>query len=1393
MKKNKFVALILATCIVLGLPVSTVSAVPDLSDNTQISHYNLQEIDVPAPAAWGAVPSINQLIYHRQELSAFMHFGMNTFTNLEWGTGNERPSQFALANDFDAEGIVKALMDAGFKKLIITAKHHDGFCIWPSAYTEHSIKNSPYKNGQGDILAEVSAACTKYNMDMGLYLSPWDENAPSYGYYDKDGNPLLDASGNPRNGMTWAQVEELDELDYNEYYINQINEIAGNPKYGNNGRFVEWWMDGAKGSGADAQNYTSFDWYAAIQNNEGIAAGYEDDCLLFGAGAYTTVRWIGNELGYASNETWAKSQVNRVTNSINSNNVQEDTGYTKGLYNGNQWTVPECDARITPGWFYHPNDVPKTISALSEMYFRSVGHNSTLLLNFPPNRQGTLDAAVFTRLKEFGNTIKDTFDENFAASEIASISASSVRGNAIAYSPANVADGNDDTYWTMNDTETTGSITIDLGERKEFDVISIKEYIPLGQRVFSYSVEYKDGESEWRTFESGPTIGAHRLCRSVPVRGDKVRINIKGSYAVPVISEVGVYKASGGFEIKQELPSGIEFIDNVGFGRTGTWSTGTSGIGNTSMTSSTSGSTATFNFTGSKFWIVGNVGSSYGSAQISIDGGAPITFSGYAATSALSQRVYESPDLEYGLHEAKITVIGQSINLDGAYYLHNDKGMFEIEQGNYSVIAGEPINIKIKRIGNTSREETVNVVSEPGGAVQGQHYQDINVVLSFAAGESEKVVTIPTYISETQTGNLDFYLNLLSPSEGATLGFNASSKIVLRLFKSLLIDLLASVSSLQEGHYKAQNWNDFIAAKNAAQTIVNKQDVTVAEVDEAYDALLAAYKALVPQGVFTENDRFIFPSEPGVPKLLEAEFFELVPIATDKYVRLSNNSGASNGKEVNWFENGNKIKLYYYAEKAGYYTFTARFRSGRAAASPNAFVWEGENITSGDRSVYGPDAAPFRTVEFEVQITKPGLGIFYFVADHRAGPVIDKFDITLQPEYTLKGVLDSLSIAPINEGDASIQIPNVPNRFNLELIESSRPDVIDTDGKIYPQLAAVNVDLTFRLTYEGEWDTKTIRITVPPLTSNIARLAYRVTASNYHSAPYLPEYAVDGKTSTRWATQDSAMNGSWLQLEFNYPVTINKSVIKPLLGPNNYINKFNIEYWDYKADEWKIAYTGQNVGSVHTDNFPSVSSDKIRLFMVEASRPSIWEFELYYEPPTIVNMTVLPEKIAGSCAANINVKLPDESCNGASLYLMDGDSKIGSGTVSGDNGTLKLTSAPNVSGKYKIVAMLNGETVGEGIVEIIAYDANIWNAEAVDIGGKLAIKFGYTPSTKNGTFDGRVTVDGTPMSNTSIIENTVIIEDVDFADLKGGEVIVIRDVKYIDLFPSYSFTFKIVV
>ncbi|MDE6957587.1 MAG: alpha-L-fucosidase, partial [Lachnospiraceae bacterium] len=290
MKKKKVLALFLAGIMTVSGAFTGQPSVR-ASENGYVADNQLSENGTAAPATWGALPNANQYQYQKEELAAFCHFGPNTFNEIEWGEnyGSRTPDEiFTLEEDFDADTMVKTLKEAGFKKLIVTAKHHDGFCIWASDYTTYDVAETSYKDGNGDILAEISAACTAYDMDMGLYLSPWDIHEPSYGYKDANGNPT---------------TAENDVLDYNDYYAGQLDEILGDDKYGNAGHFNEIWMDGAKGSGANAQEYDFARWNEVIQSHEGKAAGYEADCLMFQAEEFTTVQWIGNESGSANEAT----------------------------------------------------------------------------------------------------------------------------------------------------------------------------------------------------------------------------------------------------------------------------------------------------------------------------------------------------------------------------------------------------------------------------------------------------------------------------------------------------------------------------------------------------------------------------------------------------------------------------------------------------------------------------------------------------------------------------------------------------------------------------------------------------------------------------------------------------------------------------------------------------------------------------------------------------------------------------------------------------------------------------------------------------------------------------------------------------------------------------------
>lgn len=314
----------------------------------------------------GPIPNEAQIKYHEEELAAFMHFGMNTFTEVEWGNGKEKLEDFELES-FDFNGYVKFIKEMGFKRLIFTAKHHDGFCMFDSKYTDHKVTNTNYGK---DFFAELSEACTKYDLDMGCYLSPWDVHEETYGTGEA----------------------------YNKYYLNQLVEICSNPKYGNNGKFVEWWFDNAKDPRYKDQVYDFDLWIEAVKKNN-------PEILLFGVGSIGGVHWLGNEMGYAPEENAPRlskreDMVIDYTREFKSKN---------GHDNNHVWSVPEADTCTTSGWFSHPQEKLKSIDELKNIYLKSVGRGAVLLLNIAPNKEGKISEQLNKNLFEFKNWIAEDF------------------------------------------------------------------------------------------------------------------------------------------------------------------------------------------------------------------------------------------------------------------------------------------------------------------------------------------------------------------------------------------------------------------------------------------------------------------------------------------------------------------------------------------------------------------------------------------------------------------------------------------------------------------------------------------------------------------------------------------------------------------------------------------------------------------------------------------------------------------------------------------------------------------------------------------------------------------------------------------------------------------------
>ena len=949
-----------------------------------------------APAADDVVPDKNQFRYQKEELAAFCHFGPNTFNEIEWGEhyGDKKPSEiFTLKQDFDAETLVKTLKDAGFKKLIVTAKHHDGFCIWDSEHTEYDVAASGYKdaNGQSDILAEISKACTDQNMDMGLYLSPWDIHDESYGYYDENHKPT---------------DKEHDHLDYNEYYDNQLKEILGNEKYGNKGHFVEVWMDGAKGNGANAQEYDFKRWFNTIQENEGIKAGYDADCMLFGAEAYTTVRWIGNELGIAGKDTWSKSTVDKEKNTINSN---KQGNATVGFEDGNQWTVPEADARITSGWFWGTKkNTPKTMDELSDMYFNSVGHNATLLLNIPPNNQGTVDKAILDRVTEFGNNIKETFKTNLAKAEGASVKVSEVRGNDETFKPGNMIDDNDETYWTTSDGNKSGEILVDLGEKKNFDVVSIEEAIQNGQRINKYKVEYREGDSgEWTLLEEGQTIGAKRLCRTSEVSAKQIKITVETKDGkVPMISEVGVYKSTEDMEKPNPIPKGMEVIDvtdkNVedgkGFTFKGTWhDENQPQYINGTNTWANAGAELELKFHGTKAYFFGTVDPNHGKAEITIDGGDPITVDTKASKRAVGQRWFETPDLQDGDHTIKLKVSSQAIGIEAAAVINNGgKGMIELESDSYTMNEDETKDLKVKRVGGTEGKITAKLQPNPGTAIQDDYNTELNPVITLEPGQKETTAQVQTKRNKNKTGDQYFTAEITDVSEGAILGFNKKAKITIKDMESSEGALAALVKECEayQKDWFTSGWDEFASALKQAKVVLEDKNATPEKRNEAEVALKKAKEGLVKREKYTAEDPFAFPWRKNSSAILEAEFAELHNTGENEKwpLKVSDADWASNKKFVNSLENEDTITIPYHVEKPGIYHAVVTYRSG---SETNRFSWSDDagNIQTGSVSAGNKDSNVTKTAEFDITVTKAGSGVLTLKGDAKA-PQLDKFEIT---------------------------------------------------------------------------------------------------------------------------------------------------------------------------------------------------------------------------------------------------------------------------------------------------------------------------------------------------------------------------------------------------------------
>ena len=459
----------------------------------------------------GPLPSQAQLAYLEDELAAFIHFGPNTFYDQEWGTGQEDPERFN-PTQLDAREWVRVLKETGFKKLILVVKHHDGFVLYPTAHTDYSVKASPWRNGVGDLLLEVSQATTEFDMDMGVYLSPWDAHNPLY-HVDR-------------------------EADYNAYYLAQLKETLSNPAYGNAGKFAEVWMDGARGEGAQKVNYEFEKWFETIRELQG-------DCLIFSTEG-TSIRWIGNERGYAGDPLWQKVNPDKLGTEAALDYLQH------GDSSGTIFSIGEADVSIRSGWFYHEDQDPKSLEELVEIYFHSVGRGTPLLLNIPPDQDGLFDAKDIERLYEFAAYRNELYKEDLALG-------AKVFGPALSadFACHYLTDGLKTSSWA-SDAGLPIQLELDLGSPKTFDVIELREDLKLGQRIAAFHVQV-EVDGVWQEFGKGFTVGHKRLLRGPLVEAQKVRVMITESQDLPGLTKISLYKTPS--LSKKEVVQGLAFAE----------------------------------------------------------------------------------------------------------------------------------------------------------------------------------------------------------------------------------------------------------------------------------------------------------------------------------------------------------------------------------------------------------------------------------------------------------------------------------------------------------------------------------------------------------------------------------------------------------------------------------------------------------------------------------------------------------------------------------------------------------------------------------------------------------------------------------------------------------------
>lgn len=477
-----------------------------------LSYGIAQKSNLTEPKPYGALPSHRQLLWQETEMYALIHFTPTTFENKEWGYGDADPSIFNPKN-FDAEQIVMAAKNGGLKGLIFVAKHHDGFCLWPTKTTPYNISKSPWRNGKGDMVKEMEQACRKNGLKFGIYCSPWDRNNPEYG-----------------------------TSKYLEIYRAQLKEL-----YSNYGELFMSWHDGANGGDGyyggkrekrKIDNLTYYDWTNTWNL---LTRKLQPKASIFSDIGWD-VRWVGNEEGHAGETSWATfTPVGLDGGKIAApGSVETETSHL-GTRNGKYWIPAECDVSLRKGWFYHPEQdaTVKTPDQLLDLYYASVGRGACLDLGLSPNLDGRIHSLDCNSLMAFNSIIKTTFENNLIHG--AKISASNTRGQSLKFDTKNLIDNDRYSYWATDDKINEAEVLVDLGTQKSFNVLRIRENIKLGQRIDSCKIAYFDG-TVWIPLAEATSIGANKLIRlSKSVTAEKLRFSFKAPVSL-CVSDLGIFQ-----------------------------------------------------------------------------------------------------------------------------------------------------------------------------------------------------------------------------------------------------------------------------------------------------------------------------------------------------------------------------------------------------------------------------------------------------------------------------------------------------------------------------------------------------------------------------------------------------------------------------------------------------------------------------------------------------------------------------------------------------------------------------------------------------------------------------------------------------------------------------------